>query len=149
MYDFFNWLVEDLLKKFFTDIQSRNLSFCLKCFGLSNTYNKRERAFRYAEESMELLQAAGLTESEVACILRHVYGKPAGSLRKELANAQLTLLALGTSYGIHVQDEAERDLDWAKENMNFIQKKYLEKPDEIIGDKLGILLKVATVKAQS
>lgn len=146
---FFQWIVKDILRIRSTDIQSRNLDFCLRCFGFSNTFNKRERAYRYAEEAMELLQAAGLTKSEVEYILSHVYSKEVGDLRKELANAQQTLLALSSAYGIHLEDEVERDLKWANENIPHIREKYFKKPDEIIGDKLGILLHIGTVHANS
>lgn len=130
--------ISDKLHYLFTekwqDLQARNTNFCLKCFGFTNTFNRRERALRYAEESLELMQAAGLTESDVEALKKHVYSREPGQIRKELGNAQLTLLALGTSYGIHVVDEGERDLRWAKNNISYIREKYLSKPAAIVAE---------------
>ena len=143
-----HWVTHDILKIRWEDLQTRNLNFCLQCFGFGNTFDKRERALRFGEEAVELLQAAGLTKVDMVNLINHVYIKEPGEMRKELANAQLTLLALGASFGIHVEDEAERDLQWANGNIPLIREKYKQKPPHLVND-LHMLLERATAAAKA
>lgn len=66
----------------------------------------RERARRFFEEAVELVQAVGLDRNELAKIALHVYEKPAGGAFQEAGGAGMTLLALCEALAISA-DEAE------------------------------------------
>lgn len=77
-----------------------------RTFGEINL-NKRERARRFIEEALELVQAAGLPLSSVADIAHHVYEKPPGEPAQEAGGVGVTLLMLCQVLGISA-DFAER-----------------------------------------
>lgn len=58
-----------------------------------------ERALRFLEEALELAQAAGLTQDDVARLVGHVFGRPLGEVPTELGQVTVTLLALAESFG--------------------------------------------------
>lgn len=121
----FNNLLKSLFVK--QNLQERTRQLTLQCFGYHNTYDRRERAFRFGEEALEVLQAAGLTTKDILALLETVYSEKPGYLRKELANAHITLMALATANSIELESTTEFDLNWAMENIPAIQARYQKK----------------------
>lgn len=80
-------------------------------FGV-NTLNPSERALRFIEEAVELVQAVGLSADVVHKIVDHVFAKPPGGLAQEIGGCGTTLLALAAAHGVSADDaecdEAER-----------------------------------------
>ena len=60
----------------------------------------RERALRFLEEALELVQAAGLEFDDIHQLACHVYDKSSGDLRIEMGAASLTLVCLAESLGL-------------------------------------------------
>ena len=76
--------------------------------------NDRERAFRFIEEAIELVQAIGLSSSDVVAILRHVYGRPAGEYPQEMGGVMITLEALAEHLGVAL--DRQGCLEWDRIN---------------------------------
>lgn len=76
--------------------------------------NDRERAFRFIEESIELVQAIGLSSSDVVWILRHVYGRPTGDYSQEMGGVTITLEALAEHLSVDLNRQS--DLEWERIN---------------------------------
>ena len=74
----------------------------------ANTLHPSERALRFIEEAVELVQAAGLSVEAVRAVVDHVFAKPPGGLAQEIGGCGTTLLALAAAYGVSA-DDAERD----------------------------------------
>lgn len=112
-------------------LQERVRKFTMECFGHHNTYDRRERAFRFGEEALEVMQAAGLTTKDILALLEHVYSQKPGYLRKELANAHITLLSLATANSIELDSTTESDLNWAMDHIPEIQARYKQKNQDV------------------
>lgn len=65
---------------------------------------------RFLEESLELIQAIGLTKSDVFSVLAHVYSKPEGEVSQDIGGVGVTLLALSESTGISFDWALEREI---------------------------------------
>ena len=76
--------------------------------------NDRERAFRFIEESLELVQAIGLSSSDVVTILRHVYGRPPGTYPQEMGGVMISLEALAEHLGVDLEQQS--CLEWDRIN---------------------------------
>lgn len=87
------------------------LDWAVKTFGRVAD-NRHERAMRFIEEATELVQSCGLSRETVAAITERAYSRRAGELRKELAQAGLTLEALAAHLGFDlsaaISDEFNR-----------------------------------------
>lgn len=86
--------------------QSRVYDWAIRTFG-QVAVSKMERARRFIEEAVELVQAVGLERDVVHRIVDHVYGKPVGKLSVEVGGAGLTLIALAQALEISAE-EAEK-----------------------------------------
>lgn len=80
-----------------------------RTFGEINL-NKRERARRFLEEAVELVQAAGLGASAVVDIVSHVYNKPPGEPAQEAGGVGVTLLMLCQCLGISAEHAERKEL---------------------------------------
>lgn len=59
------------------------------------TITPRERAVRFAEEAVELAQAAGVPEELMTVLVKRTYARPKGDAYKEFCQASLLLEAYG------------------------------------------------------
>lgn len=88
-------LLRDLLRRANApSFQQQVRSWLVDCLGGDCADDKRERAYRFLEEALELFQAAGCSALEALDIIRYVYGRPTGELRQEVGGVMLTLAAL-------------------------------------------------------
>jgi hypothetical protein len=85
----------------------------LKTFG-EDSLSRFNRALRFLEEAIELVQAEGLLVEEAQKLLEYVYSRPLGSPPQEAGGVGLALLAYCESIGYsadHLEtDEIERVL---------------------------------------
>lgn len=84
-------------------LQHRILKWAVGVFG-DVAKSRQERAARFIEEAVELVQAEGLPVSTVQSIVRRCYDRPAGDSHKELGAAGITLLALAENSGMDAGD---------------------------------------------
>lgn len=80
--------------------QRRVFAWAWNVFGGPVVRDVGERAERFAEEAIELVQALGLSRERVLAVVDHVYAKPPGTLEQEAGQAGVSLLALCESIGL-------------------------------------------------
>lgn len=74
--------------------QAQILPWAIATFGEATASNTGERIRRFAEEAIELIQAACLDKQSLHDIIDHVYDKQAGNVPREVGQVGVTLLAL-------------------------------------------------------
>lgn len=72
--------------------------------------HRRERAMRLLEESIELAQAEGITEEQVAKQASHVYARPAGEPEQEAAAVAVCLFGWCAAAGVKLLDLAHAEI---------------------------------------
>lgn len=107
--------------------QGRATAWCLECMGQDVLNNKRERAHRFLEEALELVQSAEIPESEVQQLVSYVYGRPKGELWQEVGGVMVTLAVLCNTFGINLDSESEKELKRCLENIDRIRIKHVAK----------------------
>ena len=70
-----------------------------------------ERAMRFAEEAIELVQACGLEASEVERLVNYVFAKPPGEIHQEIGGVMVTLFALGHAKELRVLGCAHTEIE--------------------------------------
>jgi hypothetical protein len=100
----------------------------LACLGLEIARNKVERNHRFLEESLELVQAAGCTESEAMQLVDYVYGRPVGEIVQEVGGVMNTLAALCTANDIDMLEAGEIEVERCWTKIDKIRAKQAAKP---------------------
>jgi hypothetical protein len=98
------------------------------CFGADQVVQARHRAYRYGEESNELLQAVGVTRDEAHQLVDYVYGRPVGEQPQEVGGVMLTLAALCNALGLDMAHCGRSALDEAWVRIEAIRAKERLKP---------------------
>lgn len=80
-------------------LQGLIYNWTVAMFGSARATSKKERALRFIEEEVELVQALGLNHEEVAAVVNRNYQADVGNVAKELAQTQFTLYPLAESIG--------------------------------------------------
>lgn len=116
-------------------VQNRIKDWCLECFGERILYNKEERNLRFLEESLELVQAAGMSKTQALQVLDYVYNRPVGELKQEVGGVMVTLSALCTAHeldlGCCMMDEVNSISEPAR--IEKIRSKQAAKPQIVRG----------------
>mgnify|MGYP001575296809 FL=1 len=100
-----------------------------ECFGSEIPNDKRERAFRFLEEALELVQAAGTTKEQALKLVDYVYGRPVGELPQEVGGVGVTLAAFCSAHGIDLLDAQYQELRRCWNNIEKIRSKQAAKRD--------------------
>lgn len=74
-------------------------------------HNTKTLAFRFFEESAELVQAAGLTREEAIRQVEYVYGREVGEPFQEVGGTVITLQHLATALNVDIEEAAITELD--------------------------------------
>lgn len=82
-----------------------------ECFTPATVTNKRERAFRFLEEALELFQAMGCSQEEAAELLTYVFGRPVGEVGQEVGGVMTTLAALCNAADVNLNQAAVLELN--------------------------------------
>lgn len=108
--------------------QERVLPWLHACFGEVIAADKTERNHRFLEESMELVQACGCTQSEAHQLVDYVFGRPVGEPSQEVGGVMVTLaaLCLAQRLDMHQCGETELTRIWTK--LEPIRAKQAAKP---------------------
>lgn len=81
-------------------------------FGPEALTDSEERALRFGEESLELIQSLNVTREQALALVQQVYDKPVGEPMQELGGTLVTLASLCAVTGLHAgrayQDEWDR-----------------------------------------
>lgn len=116
----------DVLRRPF---QPRVAEWMLACFGEEIASDRMERNHRFLEESLELVQANGCTQSEAHQLVDYVFNRPVGELEQEVGGVMVTLAALCGASDADMQQCGDRELARVWKKMNQIRAKQAAKPD--------------------
>lgn len=105
------------------------LQWVRDCFGPKLMMDKRERALRFLEEAIELVQAGGLSKKEVEMVMTYVYNRPTGVLEREVGGSMTTLAAFCNAHDLNLSQCAQDELIRCRMKIDEIRKKNLRKPD--------------------
>ncbi len=108
--------------------QSRVKDWLLACFGEEIAKDIVERNHRFLEESLELVQSLGCTESEAHQLVEYVYNRNIGEVNQEAGGVMVTLAALCEAAGIHMQLAGETELARIWTKVEQIREKQAAKP---------------------
>lgn len=110
--------------------QTRVQTWMMTCFGETIAGDREERSHRFLEESLELVQACGATQSEAHQLVDYVYGRPVGEKNQEVGGVMVTLAALCLAQGLdmHAAGETELARIWTK--VEAIRAKQAAKPKD-------------------
>jgi len=108
--------------------QQRVLPWLHSCFGATIAADKSERNHRFLEESLELVQACGCTQSEAHQLVDYVFDRPVGETQQEVGGVMVTLaaLCLAQQIDMHACGETELARIWTK--VEAIRAKQAAKP---------------------
>ena len=87
-----------------------------------------ERNHRFLEESLELVQALGCTQSEAHQLVDYVFSRPVGDASQECGGVMVTLAALATPNALDIVACAEKELYRVTQNVEKIRAKQAAKP---------------------
>lgn len=74
------------------------------CFSDRTRTNRKERAHRLLEESLELFQASGCSASEADALLNYVFSREPGDVAAEVGDVLLTVAALASANDLALED---------------------------------------------
>lgn len=100
----------------------------IRCFGKEILNNRQERAFRFLEEALELVQALDVTKEDVLKLVDYTYGRPKGEVYVEIGQTALVLSALASACNIHFDDACVDEYRSAEERIDKIREKWKTKP---------------------
>jgi hypothetical protein len=92
------------------DFQSRVQPWMLACFNAEIAADRLERADRFIEEALELVQSGGYSKDRAHALVEYVYGRPQGDINQEVGGVMVTLAAYCLAFGVDMHTEAEREL---------------------------------------
>lgn len=91
--------------------QQEVVKWAINAFGHEEATSIKQRGLRYAEESIEVAQAAGIEREKLHELVDYIYNKDIGDLRSEIGGAGIVLLALADAAGVSADEEEERELN--------------------------------------
>lgn len=100
--------------------------WCYECFGVTITNNHIERADRFLEECLELVQTTpGFTAERAHALVDYVFSRPVGDRRQEIGGVAVTLSALANADNIVIASCANHELNRIQhpENIEKIREK--------------------------
>uniref|UniRef100_A0A6M3MHP8 Uncharacterized protein n=1 Tax=viral metagenome TaxID=1070528 RepID=A0A6M3MHP8_9ZZZZ len=108
--------------------QSRVQPWLLQCFGAEIAADRVERNHRFLEESLELVQSLGCTDSEAHQLVDYVFGRPVGEPAQEVGGVMVTLAALCLANGLDMHSAGETELARIWTKVEKIRAKQAAKP---------------------
>jgi len=106
------------------DYQERVKLWLFQCFGEDVARDKAERAFRFMEEALELVQAIGLSREDVYRCVAYTYSRPVGEINQEIGGVGFTLAALCFASGLNLVEAMETEIEnnWQRKD-DIIEKR--------------------------
>lgn len=104
--------------------QDRVRQWVIDCFGPEHATNIEERALRYLEESLELVQSLGLPKERALKQLVWTFGRPEGEAKQEFGGVGVTLAALAAAVGVDIRELAEVQINENIANSDKIKAKH-------------------------
>lgn len=99
------------------------------CFGEPIKSDSLERADRLTEEALELVQTVpGFTAERAHALVDYVFNRPVGERGQEVGGTMVCLAALCNTFGLSMDDEADRELSRIWTKVEQIRAKQAAKP---------------------
>lgn len=92
------------------------------------TLDRTERADRFLEESLELLQANNYSKERALALVDYVYSRPVGEARQELGGVMVTVAAYANALHIPMEIAALDELTRCWDKQELIREKQKAKP---------------------
>lgn len=108
--------------------QWRVFQWMKECFARPDSLTKEQRAFRFIEEALELVQAAGTSREDVERLVAYTYGRPVGEVRQEIGGVMVTLAGLAQACSVNMEHAGDQELMRCIANTEKIRAKDLAKP---------------------
>jgi hypothetical protein len=108
--------------------QQRVREWTIACFGQQIADDKVERNHRFLEESLELVQTLGCTQSEAHQLVDYVFYRPQGIPPQECGGVLVTLMALCNANGLTADLCGEIELERVYKKIEQIRAKQAAKP---------------------
>lgn len=108
--------------------QDQIKTWAIETFGMALFEDPAERAQRFLEESLELVQAMGMPKADVQTMTDYVYDRSVGEVRQEIGGAFVTLYTLCASLGLDADQIVSEEIEKIKPMMEKIRNKNLTKP---------------------
>lgn len=109
--------------------QDRVVTWAQECFRRPDSMRIEQRAFRFIEEALELVQSAGTSKEEVLRLVDYVFARPIGEVAQEIGGVMVTLAALSFAAGRRMDGCGEVELQRCIANTDEIRAKDLAKPE--------------------
>ncbi|CDN93505.1 hypothetical protein [Agrobacterium tumefaciens] len=100
----------------------------LECFGPAVIADKTERADRFIEEALELVQSVGYPGERVLALLSYVYGRSIGEPAQEVGGTMVALAAFCISHDIDMDEASKTELARVWTKIEAIRAKQAAKP---------------------
>lgn len=94
----------------FISFQHRVKEWAIKCFGITIATNRKERNYRFLEESLELVQSLNLTKDEAHKLVEYVFNRPKGDPRQEVGGVMTTIASLCNANDFNLELCANNEL---------------------------------------
>ena len=108
--------------------QQRVAPWMQECFGEVKSKDSIERNHRFLEESLELVQSLGCTQSEAHQLVDYVFSRPVGEPMQEVGGVMVTIAALCLAAGMDMHEAGEVELARIWTCIDKIRAKQAEKP---------------------
>jgi len=118
----------DYTKHALLPFQTRVASWLLDCFGPKIALDRTERAHRFLEEALEMVQAGNCTRDEAHQLVDYVFLRPTGEMRQEIGGTLVTLAAFCDAYGIDMAECGDVELARCYQHIHAIRAKQKQKP---------------------
>jgi hypothetical protein len=109
--------------------QERVQPWMIACFGAEISSDMLERADRFTEEALELVQTMpGFTADRAHALVDYVFGRPVGQQAQEVGGVMVTLAALCLASGMDMHEAGETELARIWTKVEQIRAKQAAKP---------------------
>jgi len=129
------------MEKSLSNYQQRVWAWLQRTFDVSVFMDKKERAFRFGEEALELLQAGNVSKEEVIRLVDYVYSRPVGEFTQEVGGTMVCLASLCQAHSVDMALSADIELARIEqpEVIAKIQAKQAAKPHGVVSPLPGIV----------
>lgn len=91
--------------------QARVWRWVQEVFATDIVKSPGERALRFGEEALELVQAVGITREGCHRLVDYVFDRPKGEPSQEIGGVMVTLYALASVLGLNVSESARKEIE--------------------------------------
>ncbi|WCK69907.1 hypothetical protein G6L96_008895 [Agrobacterium tumefaciens] len=108
--------------------QTNVFDWILACFGSEIASDKTERADRFTEEALELLQSVDYPIERIIALIGYVYGRAKGESKQETGGVMVTLASFCAIHDIDMAEAGETELARVWTKIDAIRAKQASKP---------------------